>query len=154
MNICQSLISSLASSHQVWLQRICRQQHHVSVRPYEYDETIPESVQKFTEIDSHLRFLVRGWKFVTYIQLEDFMIVRGYTFFIVILYIAIALLFIALGLCIYVGYSFQLNRFDFVWWVSNKYPDVGLAMYSLILSDVARPWSPFEDHRSLYLGHC
>ena len=38
-----------------------------------------------------------------------------YQFFVAILYIVIALLFIAFGLCIYVGYSFQNNRFDLVW---------------------------------------
>ena len=38
-----------------------------------------------------------------------------YQFFVAILYIVIAFLFIAFGLCIYVGYSFQNNRFDLVW---------------------------------------
>ena len=60
---------------------------------------------------------LRGWQFITYIQVEDFMSNKGYTFFMAILYIVVVTLFIALGLCVQVGYSFQMNRFDFVWWV-------------------------------------
>lgn len=55
------------------------------------------------------------WQIVSFVQLNQFMTFRGYTFFLVLFYLmVIGTIFVVL-LCYMVGKSFQNNRFDYVW---------------------------------------
>jgi hypothetical protein len=59
--------------------------------------------------------LPRAWKVFSFLQLNDFMSARGYSFFLACLYIMAAGLAMNVGLCIWVSKSFAENRFDRVW---------------------------------------
>jgi hypothetical protein len=63
----------------------------------------------------HVKHLCRLWQAFSFIQLNYFMSVRGYTFFLACLYLFVVALFINLGLCIWVSRAFQSNKFDHVW---------------------------------------
>ncbi|GAX73356.1 hypothetical protein CEUSTIGMA_g809.t1 [Chlamydomonas eustigma] len=55
------------------------------------------------------------WQVLDIIQLNYFMSARGLTFFLVCLYIFIALLVFTLAICIWVAWSFKNQQFDYVW---------------------------------------
>ncbi|GAX78754.1 hypothetical protein CEUSTIGMA_g6191.t1 [Chlamydomonas eustigma] len=55
------------------------------------------------------------WQVLDFIQLTSFMSFRGLSFFLICLYIFVALLMFTLGLCIWVAYSFKKKQFDHVW---------------------------------------
>ncbi|GAX73364.1 hypothetical protein CEUSTIGMA_g817.t1 [Chlamydomonas eustigma] len=55
------------------------------------------------------------WQVIDIIQLNYFMSARGLTFFLVCLYIFIALLLFTLAICIWVAWSFKNQVFDYVW---------------------------------------
>ena len=59
--------------------------------------------------------LIRLWQVISFVQLNQFMSARGYTFFVTCLYIMIGGLVADIALCLYVGYAFKNNRFDHVW---------------------------------------
>ncbi|PNH09202.1 Tiny macrocysts protein B, partial [Tetrabaena socialis] len=55
------------------------------------------------------------WQVVSFIQLNDFLAARGYTMFLVLLYVFVGLLAINLVISVWVAHSFSNNRFEFVW---------------------------------------
>ncbi len=55
------------------------------------------------------------WRVVSFIQLNIFLAARGIVFFLIVVYIMVALLLFNVMLCIWVGWSFQSNSFDHVW---------------------------------------
>ncbi len=57
----------------------------------------------------------RWWQAFSFIQLNYFMSVRGYTFFLICMYVLAVALFVNLGLCVWVSNSFKNNKFDHVW---------------------------------------
>ncbi|KAG2425298.1 hypothetical protein HXX76_013879 [Chlamydomonas incerta] len=57
----------------------------------------------------------KGWKVVSFIQLNSFLTSRGYTFFLVVFYIFVGMLAFNVALSIWVAYSFSNNRFEYVW---------------------------------------
>jgi hypothetical protein len=57
----------------------------------------------------------RGWQAFSFIQLNYFMSVRGYTFFLICMYILAVALAANLAMCIWVSNSFKNNEFGHVW---------------------------------------
>ncbi|PNH09214.1 Tiny macrocysts protein B, partial [Tetrabaena socialis] len=55
------------------------------------------------------------WQVVSFIQLNDFLAARGYTTFLVLLYVFVGLLAVNLVISVWVAHSFSNNRFEFVW---------------------------------------
>ncbi|PNH03659.1 Tiny macrocysts protein B [Tetrabaena socialis] len=55
------------------------------------------------------------WQVVSFIQLNDFLGARGYTTFLVLLYVFVGLLAVNLVISVWVAHSFSNNRFEFVW---------------------------------------
>ncbi|KAG2431968.1 hypothetical protein HYH02_013184 [Chlamydomonas schloesseri] len=56
-----------------------------------------------------------GWKAASLVNLHWFLASRGYTFYLVLLYIFIALLLFCFGLSVWVAHQFANNRTDQVW---------------------------------------
>jgi hypothetical protein len=52
---------------------------------------------------------------ISFIQLNNFMMARGLTFFLACLYIFVVLLMFTLALCVWVAWSFKNQQFDYVW---------------------------------------
>jgi hypothetical protein len=72
----------------------------------------------------------RWWQAFNFIQLNYFFSTRGYTFFLVCMYIMAAALAANLGLCVWVANAFKNNSFNHVW------PIVWLRYFSLVFYQV------------------
>jgi hypothetical protein len=55
------------------------------------------------------------WRIVNFIQLNQFMSARGYSFFLGCFYALVIGVVISVVISAWVGWSFQANRFDHVW---------------------------------------
>jgi hypothetical protein len=64
--------------------------------------------------------LCRWWQAFSFIQLNYFMSVRGYTFFLICMYILAVALAANVGLCVWVANSFKNNSFNHVWCVHRR----------------------------------
>ncbi len=64
---------------------------------------------------SLVRPCCRAWQVFSFLQLNAFMEARGYTFFLVCLYVMIAGLALNVALCFWVSKSFANNSFGHVW---------------------------------------
>jgi hypothetical protein len=59
--------------------------------------------------------LRRWWQAFNFISLNQFMMERGYTFFLACLYLLVTLLLVNLALAVWVANSFKNNTFRHVW---------------------------------------
>jgi hypothetical protein len=57
----------------------------------------------------------RWWQIMNFIQLNQFMTARGYSFFLACFYVLFIGLLVSVAVSIWVGISFQSNRFEYVW---------------------------------------
>ncbi len=57
----------------------------------------------------------REWRVFSFVSLNDFMAARGYSTFLVLMYLMVAGVVINVALCSWVGYSFSSGKFDHVW---------------------------------------
>ncbi|GAX73347.1 hypothetical protein CEUSTIGMA_g800.t1 [Chlamydomonas eustigma] len=73
------------------------------------------------------------WQVIDIIQLNYFMSARGQMFFLICLYVFVALLMFTLGLCIWVAWSFKNQAFDYVW------PITFLRWFGVIFFQVGEP---------------
>jgi hypothetical protein len=61
----------------------------------------------------------RLWQIFSFVQLDNFISTRGYTFFLVCLYILAAAQAANVALCVWVANSFKNNSFNHVWCVQG-----------------------------------